>query len=309
MTECRSRAIDRMGHSASFIAWRISSLATANAIAFKHGDGGVGLILLIRDRRCAPCVATGRDVTLVRNLRSLAVCAALALLAPVAAMAAPPSFTSNLPIGLAPGAPYILAFVTNGRIDATSSDINTYNNFVQAEAARNPSLPATTWAAGISTLDVSLISNFALNCGGFDCTYDVPIFLVTGEKVIGGFGAFFGGLGQFPVLHALNVDQFGKDPGQPAPVWTGSSIPGLGYAGSLTGGVGYGVYFSTDFSRFFGGYDLPDKRRRLYAFSGVLGASVPEPATWGMMVLGFGAVGATLRRRSKRALPSDGRVV
>ena len=30
------------------------------------------------------------------------------------------------------------------------------------------------------------------------------------------------------------------------------------------------------------------------------GGAVPEPATWGMMILGFGAVGATLRRRSTK---------
>lgn len=29
-------------------------------------------------------------------------------------------------------------------------------------------------------------------------------------------------------------------------------------------------------------------------------AAVPEPATWGLMILGFGAVGATLRRRSTK---------
>ena len=28
-----------------------------------------------------------------------------------------------------------------------------------------------------------------------------------------------------------------------------------------------------------------------------LTAAVPEPATWGMMIVGFGAMGATLRRR------------
>ena len=31
-----------------------------------------------------------------------------------------------------------------------------------------------------------------------------------------------------------------------------------------------------------------------------IGTAVPEPATWGMMILGFGAVGAGLRRRSAK---------
>lgn len=38
-------------------------------------------------------------------------------------------------------------------------------------------------------------------------------------------------------------------------------------------------------------------RTSVITFDGANGA-VPEPATWAMMVLGFGAVGATLRRRS-----------
>jgi hypothetical protein len=31
-----------------------------------------------------------------------------------------------------------------------------------------------------------------------------------------------------------------------------------------------------------------------------LGLGLPEPATWAMMLLGFGAIGASLRRRRRR---------
>jgi hypothetical protein len=37
-------------------------------------------------------------------------------------------------------------------------------------------------------------------------------------------------------------------------------------------------------------------------FAGRLQTAVPEPATWAMMIMGFGAVGALIRRR--RALPA-----
>jgi hypothetical protein len=40
-------------------------------------------------------------------------------------------------------------------------------------------------------------------------------------------------------------------------------------------------------------------RTSVITFAGATGA-VPEPATWAMMLLGFGAMGATLRRRSQQ---------
>jgi hypothetical protein len=35
---------------------------------------------------------------------------------------------------------------------------------------------------------------------------------------------------------------------------------------------------------------------------GFAGAAVPEPATWAMMIIGFGGVGATLRNRRRSAM-------
>ncbi|PZQ62265.1 MAG: hypothetical protein DI570_11570 [Phenylobacterium zucineum] len=34
------------------------------------------------------------------------------------------------------------------------------------------------------------------------------------------------------------------------------------------------------------------------------GTAVPEPASWALMILGFGAAGATLRARRSAALPA-----
>lgn len=41
-----------------------------------------------------------------------------------------------------------------------------------------------------------------------------------------------------------------------------------------------------------------------YAISGLATAAVPEPATWAMMIAGFGLVGAAMRRRSIRTTVS-----
>ena len=38
--------------------------------------------------------------------------------------------------------------------------------------------------------------------------------------------------------------------------------------------------------------------------AGSIQANVPEPATWAMMILGFGAIGAVIRRRRRRANPA-----
>lgn len=36
-----------------------------------------------------------------------------------------------------------------------------------------------------------------------------------------------------------------------------------------------------------------------FAYAGTVASAVPEPATWGMMVLGMGAIGSAMRRRQK----------
>lgn len=38
---------------------------------------------------------------------------------------------------------------------------------------------------------------------------------------------------------------------------------------------------------------------KVAGFQGDISASVPEPATWGLMILGFGLIGGALRRRQK----------
>ena len=55
----------------------------------------------------------------------------------------------TLPTDLLPGAQYRLVFLTDGKRDGTSSNIDDYNAFVAAEAARSPELAAlgTTWGS------------------------------------------------------------------------------------------------------------------------------------------------------------------
>lgn len=66
------------------------------------------------------------------------------------------------------------------------------------------------------------------------------------------------------------------------------TTPVAGLGNAVTGTVrDDGVTFSNAFNA----YDLK--------FSATITAPVPEPTTWAMMIVGFGAVGTTMRRRQK----------
>lgn len=95
-----------------------------------------------------------------------------------------------IPSGLSPGNQYRLVFVTDGTIQATSTDINTYNTFVDNEAHTSTILndaftnvgidPASiTWKVIGSTASVNAINNTSTN------TVDtsVPIYGLDGKLI------------------------------------------------------------------------------------------------------------------------------
>lgn len=61
---------------------------------------------------------------------------------------------------------------------------------------------------------------------------------------------------------------------------------------AYTGGRFYHVGGSLDFQ-------FPNRDMAIYAVSSETSAAVPEPASWAMLITGFGLVGGSLRRRSK----------
>ena len=85
------------------------------------------------------------------------------------------------PPGLEPGDQYRLIFTTSQRRDATSSDINVYNDFVQSVADSSPELAAldSEWRALASTEDVLAIDNTRTNFSQEGL--GLPIYRVDGQ--------------------------------------------------------------------------------------------------------------------------------
>ncbi len=84
----------------------------------------------------------------------------------------------------------------------------------------------------------------------------------------------------------------------------------VGGAGGTGIGVGYSgtAFFRFDAGNLVGGLNKIGFNRgglsnaRLYSTGTFVSPPVPEPATWGMMLLGFGIVGSALRRRRTLAI-------
>ncbi len=207
------------------------------------------------------------------------------------------------PIGLAPGSPYQLVFVTADTTAATSSDINYYNTFVQGEAALNPSLPTATWRAVASTVSVNARDNAP--------TYaSVPIYNTNGQLVATGSTALWSDDLQNPV----DYDQSGQLAAS-SYVWSGSNDSGT--AGTLPLGeltplndLIFGPMVGLDVSAGPGwlghhetwNYYSPPNTNTLplYALSSPITVPAPEPSTFVLLGIGTTSLVAYAWRKRRR---------
>jgi hypothetical protein len=71
-----------------------------------------------------------------------------------------------------------------------------------------------------------------------------------------------------------------------------------GFSGWKAGKLVFTAYSASELLSFFAEGNLPVPPFALLSNVSIPVSAVPETATWGMMILGFGAIGLTLRRRS-----------
>ncbi|MFK7911315.1 MAG: PEP-CTERM sorting domain-containing protein [Akkermansiaceae bacterium] len=226
----------------------------------------------------------------------------------------------------APGDTYRLIFVTSTTTTATSTDINTYNTFVQG-VANGAGLGGITWSAVGSTSSVDARDNTGTNPGG---GVGEAIILMDGASIVAdnyadmwdsdGIAATLwtssNTVGSDPTVdHARSIylDESGnvQSPHGSADdrIFTGTLVDGtahvtqpLGATNVSVGAVGgnfpaqfWGIQPSGDSPRWMVEFNSPStQQQQMYGISETL-TVVPEPSTTAL--LGLGGLALILRRR------------
>lgn len=178
------------------------------------------------------------------------------------------------PPALEPGDQYRIIFVTSETRDATSTEIQEYNDFVQAVADSAPVVGSwdVEWKAVVSTETISARENVTDTLG-------IPIFRIDGTPYAPE-ELFFGQNGrvEFTELGTTLPQNTDFEDVRGAAVWTGGEgefVPTIGFMGddrvTIGGSMGGGVV-----AYGLSGADFKQNEHHLYAVSEIL-IAVPEP--------------------------------
>ncbi|GCL53110.1 hypothetical protein NIES3806_04400 [Microcystis aeruginosa NIES-3806] len=214
-----------------------------------------------------------------------------------------------VPPGLAPGAQYRLVFVTEGKRDATSTDIDDYNTFVTNQVTGSALANAlsgagltTTWKAIGSTASVAARDNTGTN----PSSTGVPIYLINGNKVANNNADLWDG----SIQTAINITQNDSAAGSQV-VFTGTEKDGTMEAQFVLGSGGnvyWGFSGDTGYEWIWFSNSLGTGNLYFYGMSGVLTVpgnqpepvTVPEPTSLlGYITLGGLMLGGAVRKARK----------
>jgi len=239
------------------------------------------------------------------KIKQLGIVSGVALATLVTASAAQAALVV-VPPGLNPGDQYRLVFVTDSTRNATSTNINDYNNFVTNQVTGSAlatqlttagfNLGTITWKAIGSTSATSA----KVNTGTDGSQPDVPIYLIDGNKVANNNADLWDGTILTPINRTQSDQptfQFG------VPIWTGSASDGTTTSNPLGSSdlVNAGSTFFSSSNWVSDGPFGNATLLKLYGMSSVLtvptpAVSVPEPSSLlGLITLGGLMLGGAVR--------------
>jgi hypothetical protein len=183
-----------------------------------------------------------------------------------------------VPANLHPGDKYRIVFVTDDGMDATSSDIADYNNFVTTEANNSAGLAAlhATWTAMLSTELVNILANTGLSLADKTSLFYNTQGQLVAQGVSGADNSLFNSNGHLAPLYGPN----GNTPTTTTTVWTGSlnnTATDFFAVGDQSVVAGYSTSTGADWM----GGDVFDNTTpfAIYSLSSVLTVEAPEPST------------------------------
>ncbi len=215
--------------------------------------------------------------------------------------AAPPTSTAALittiPSGLSPGDQYRLVFVTSSSSLTFSTDIATYNSFV--DTVGDTVLPSD-WTAIVSTGAVDARTNTSTDPTPPGPT-GVPIYTLNDRLVANDYDDLWDGFLATPIEHTETGERLLTQ------VWTGSNPDGTrrdgAYVGLVTSRVIAGSAQAQDNGWITFSLAVPGQAFPLYALSGVLevpGASTAVPEPDSLLLASLAAVGLLVWNWSRK---------